>query len=50
MNGRHGDNSKIIQLDRIIAAVLKNIYRTCVWYKNKGYNFLEHILGNEIIH
>lgn len=29
MSGRHGGKSKIIQLDRIIAAALENIYRAC---------------------
>lgn len=44
MNGRHRGKSKIFQLDRIIAAVLKTTGRV-VWYKNKGCNFLAKTPG-----
>ena len=51
MNGRHGDNPTIIQLDRIIAAMLeKRFIGHTVWYTNKEYNFLQHSLYNYMIH
>ena len=40
MNGSHGATSNIIRFDRILAAMLKTIYRPVVWHKDKGYNIL----------